>query len=304
MAVYPACFPGGSDMDNIFFWFNYKFNQHRVSVHAAHVAFFILVSIFPFLMFFISLLQYTPLNEEIIASVFQDVIPGHLSDTVISWLQETYRASNSTILSATVIAALWTGSKGLFGIVYEMDQIYEVKKKRNLFICRLQSIFYTIVFTLMIITSLLLLVYGNQILQLVNHYFPLFREVTLIVFLLRSCISFLVFVIYFLFLYRFIPKHQTRFRDELPGASLAAFLWIAFSYLYSIYIDTFNTLSSAYGSLTSIVLLMLWLYFCILFIFIGAMLNQYLKEHNGRLHLRSSIREILSLVRSFLENKK
>ena len=155
-------------MDNIFFWFSNKFNQHRVSVHAAHVAFFILVSIFPFLMFLISLLQYTPLNEEIIASVFEDVIPGHLSATVISWLQETYRASNSTILSLTVIAALWTGSKGLFGIVYEMDQIYEVKKKRNLFICRLQSIFYTVVFTLMIITSLILLVYGNQILQLIN----------------------------------------------------------------------------------------------------------------------------------------
>lgn len=291
-------------MDNLFFWFNHKFNQHRISVHAAHVAFFVLVSIFPFLMFFISLLQFTPLNEEIIASVFHDLIPGHLSTTVISWLQETYRASNSTILSVTVIAALWTGSKGLFGIVYEMDQIYEVKKKRNLFICRLQSIFYTIVFTLMIITSLILLVYGNQIIQLINHYFPVSRGVTLLVFLLRSCISFLVFVVYFLCLYRFVPKHKTRFRDELPGAGLAAFLWIAFSYLYSIYIDTFNTLSSAYGSLTSIVLLMLWLYFCILILFIGAMLNQYLKEHKGRLNLLSSIRELPSLVPSFLGRKK
>ena len=184
-------------MSNIFFWFSRKFNEHRVSVHAAHVAFFILVSIFPFLMFLISLLQYTPLGEDVISSVVKDVVPGYLSTMVNSWLLETYRASNSTILSVTVIAALWTGSKGLWGIVYEMDQIYEVRKKRNLLICRLQSIFYTIVFTLMIIISLILLVYGNQIVQLINTYFPFFREISLIVFLLRSCGSFLVFVIYF-----------------------------------------------------------------------------------------------------------
>ena len=291
-------------MNNIFFWFNNKINEHRVSVHAAHVSFFILVSIFPFLMFFISLLQYTPLNEDIISSVVQDVVPGHLGTMVNSWLLETYRASNSTILSVTVIAALWTGSKGLWGIVYEMDHIYEVKKKRNLFICRLQSIFYTVVFTLMIIISLILLVYGNQIVQLANAYFPIFKEIRLIVFLLRSCVSFLVFFIYFLFLYRFVPKHKTSFRDELPGAGLAAFLWIAFSYLYSIYIDSFHSFSSAYGSLTSIVLLMLWLYICILIIFVGAMLNQYLKENNGRLNLLGSIRELPGIVRSSLENRK
>ena len=291
-------------MSNIFFWFSRKFNEHRVSVHAAHVAFFILVSIFPFLMFLISLLQYTPLGEDVISSVVKDVVPGYLSTMVNSWLLETYRASNSTILSVTVIAALWTGSKGLWGIVYEMDQIYEVRKKRNLLICRLQSIFYTIVFTLMIIISLILLVYGNQIVQLINTYFPFFREISLIVFLLRSCGSFLVFVIYFLFLYRFVPKHKTTFRNELPGAGLAAFLWIAFSYLYSVYIDSFNSFSSAYGSLTSIVLLMLWLYFCILFIFVGAMLNQYLKENRGRLNLLSSIRELPGTVRQFLENRK
>lgn len=291
-------------MNNLFLWFNSKFSEHRVSVHAAHVSFFILVSIFPFLMFFISLLQYTPLNESVIESVFQNIIPEPLGETVISWLQETYRASSSAILSASVIAALWTGSKGLWGIVFEMDHIYEVKKKRNLLICRLQSIFYTIVFTLMIIISLILLVYGNQIVILINTYFPYFKELNLIVFLLRSCVSFLIFVIYFLFLYRFVPKHKTTFRDQLPGAGLAAFLWIAFSYLYSIYIDSFHTFSSAYGSLTSIVLLMLWLYFCILFIFLGALLNQYLKEHNGRLNLIASIRELPSIARSFLENRK
>lgn len=291
-------------MNNLFMWFNNKFNEHRISIHAAHVAFFILVSIFPFLMFLISLLQYTPLSEEIISSALKDIVPGQLSTIVNSWLHETYQASNSTILSVTVVAALWTGSKGLWGIIYEMDQIYEVKKKRNLFVCRLQSIFYTVIFTLLIIISLILLVYGNQIVLLINARFPFFRKINLIVFLLRSCFSFLVFVTYFLFLYRFVPKHKTRFRDELPGAGLAAFLWITFSYLYSIYIDSFYSFSSVYGSLTSIVLLMLWLYFCILFIFVGAMLNQYLKEHKGRLRLLSSIRELPSIVRSSLESKR
>lgn len=289
-------------MNNIFVWFIKKFNEHRVSIHAAQVAFFIMVSLFPFLMFFITLIKYTPLSEEVLMTVVESAIPGNLSSIVMNWLKESYAAASGTILSITVITTLWAGSKGFSSITYELDCIYEVPDRRNLIIRRLLSLADTVVFTLMIIFSLILLVYGNQIIQMINHFFPFLSNMKIIIFILRSSVSFLIFVFYFLCMYRYIPNRKTKFRDELPGAGFSAFLWIAFSYLYSLYIDYHSSFSSVYGSLTYMVLLMLWMYVCIIIIFLGAMLNQFLRNHT-KLHLLSSLREIREIVHSYLESR-
>lgn len=289
-------------MHNVFIWFIEKYNRHRISIHAAQVAFFIMISFFPFMMFFITLLKHSPISETVLVAAIQELIPGSLSSLVTSWLEESYAASG-TILSVTVISALWASSKGFSSIAYELEDIYDDSGEHRSYLSRrLHSILDTILFTVMIIVSLTLLVYGNQLVQVINHYIPFMQNMTLMLFLLRSALSLFLFVIYFTFIYYFIPKRHCTIRAEIPGAILAAFLWIAFSYLYSFYVDTWGSFSSIYGSLTSIVLLMLWLYFCITFIFLGALLNKYLQTQ-GKLHLLMDLKKLPEIVHSFLRNK-
>lgn len=290
-------------MNNIIIWFFNKFEEHRVSIHAAQVAFFILVSFFPFMMFLITLIRYTPLTEDIILTAAQRIVPDGLNSIVGGWLHETFESASGTLLSITVITTLWAGSKGFYGIATELNEIYEVEKRKNLLLRRLLSVFYTIVFTIIIILSLIVLVYGNRIINLINSYFPIMENLTLLSFLLRSVASFILFVGYFTFLFRFVPERKSTLRQELPGAILSAFLWIAFSYLYSLYVDYRSAFSSAYGSLTYMVLLMLWLYLCIIIIFLGAMLNQYLRTHK-KTNFIFSLKEAVSHVRSFPGNRK
>ena len=128
------------------------------------------------------------------------------------------------------------------------------------------------------------------------------QHMTLLLFLLRSAFSLLLFTIYFAFLYYFIPGRHALFREELPGAILSSFLWISFSYLYSFYVDTWGTISSIYGSLTSIVFLMLWLYFCITFLFLGALLNKYLQTYHS-IHPINDLRRISDIVKYYLKSK-
>jgi membrane protein len=290
-------------MTNIFLWFAKRIDSKTISVHAAQVAFFILVSFFPFLMFLITLLQYTPLSEDIILTVVPAIVPGSISTLVADWLRETYDAASGTILSVTVLFTLWAASKGFSGIIYELENIYEVKERRGFIKRRLHALADTIVFTFMLIISLILLVYGNPILKLIHQIFPLLSNIDMAVFLVRSAGAFLLFVLYFLVLYRFVPNRKTTFRKELPGAGFAAFLWICFSYIYSLYIDYHSSFSSVYGSLTYIVLLMLWIYGSIIIIFLGALLNQYLQEEK-QLNLITSIKQLPGLLQSFPENKK
>ena len=179
----------------------------------------------PFLMFFITLLKHTPISEAVLLASVQKVIPASLSSLISTWLNESFEAS-TTILSATVISALWAGSKGFASIAYELEAIYSdgLDKHRSFFSRRFHSILDTVLFTIMIIISLILLVFGNQIIQLINRFLPFMQHMTLLLFLLRSAFSLLLFTIYFAFLYYFIPGRHALFREELPGAILSSFL--------------------------------------------------------------------------------
>ncbi len=82
-----------------------------------------------------------------------------------------------------------------------------------------------------------------------------------------------VLVIFSLMLYRYLPNRRGRFRDQLPGAMFAAVGWMVISWVFSIYLDVFKGFSNMYGSLTTIVLIMLWMYFCMYCILLGGEMN-------------------------------
>lgn len=261
-------------------WFINHFSKNTLSVHAAHVVFFIIVSFFPFIMFFFTLLRYTPLTEESILHLLEAVVPGSINNVLGTWINEAYRQSSGTILSITVITTLWSGSKGFMGITYGLDKIYGVKNRRNWLVNRLSSLMYTVAFAAILLISLIVIVYGNQILIAIDSFFSIETPLFIGIFSLRSILGFTIFFLFFLLMYMFIPDRKPKVKEEIPGALFTSVLWILFSYLFSIYIDYFSNFSSVYGSLTYIVLFMLWMYVCMNILFLGALINRFLADGN------------------------
>lgn len=261
-------------------WFMNHFSKNTLSVHAAHVVFFVIVSFFPFIMFFFTLLGYTPLTQDNILHLLETVVPGGISDVLGTWINEAYRQSSGTILSITVITTLWSGSKGFMGITYGLDKIYGVKNRRNWLVNRFSSLMYTVAFAAILLISLIVLVYGNQILIAIDSFFSIETPLFIGIFSLRSILGFTIFFLFFLLMYMFIPDRKPKFKEEVPGALFTSVLWILFSYLFSIYVDYFTNFSSVYGSLTYIVLFMLWMYVCMDILFLGALINRFLADGN------------------------
>ena len=125
-----------------------------------------------------------------------------------------------------------------------------------------------------------MLLYGNRILLAIDSFFSIETPLFIGIFSLRSFLGFTIFFLFFLLLYMFIPDRKPNVKEEIPGAMFTSVLWILFSYLFSIYIDYFTNFSSIYGSLTYIVLFMLWLYVCMNILFFGALINRFLAEGN------------------------
>lgn len=137
---------------------------------------------------------------------------------------------------------------------------------------------YTIVFMVVCLLSLGLLVFGTSLQRFIIRTFPLFATITSHLISFRSLLSLVLLLAVFTLLYTILPKKKQNPWKQIPGAAFATLGWMVFSYGFSIYFEHFSRFSYMYGSLTAIILLMLWLYFCICIVFIGAEINYFLES--------------------------
>ncbi len=268
----------------------HKLQRDYVAVYSAQAAFFIILSFFPFIMFLLTLIHYLPIQEYVMMKTFNDMLPKALNSYIVLVISEIYNHSSTTIISVTALTALWSASKGFLGLVRGLNSVYDINETRNYFKLRFISALYTLGFTILLILTLIFLVFGNQLYLWIENRAPGYIDVALLIISLRAIITLLLLTFYFELMFIVIPNRKTTIMSELPGALLTASGWLGFSYLYSFYIDNMGNFSSTYGSLTAIVLLMLWVYFCMYILFIGAEINAYLKDKNFlvRLHKGSA----------------
>nr|MBP3597960.1 YihY/virulence factor BrkB family protein [Eubacterium sp.] len=262
-------------------WIQREFSRKTLSVHSAHVVFFLMVSFFPFVMFFFSLLRHTPLVEDNILMLLDQYLPGTLNHVLSGWIHEAYTKSSGTRLSLAALATVWAGSRGFIGITSGLDKIYGAGKPRNWFVKRFYSFMYTLAFAIVLLISLIVFVYGSRILATIDSYSPIETPWYIGISSLRPILGFVIFYLFFLLMYAFLPERKPQIKSETPGAFFTSAMWIIFSYLFSIYIDHFTNYASIYGSFTYIVLFMLWMYVCMNILFIGALINQFIAKHRS-----------------------
>ncbi len=256
-----------------------KLNDDFINAFAAQAAFFIFLSFFPFAMFLLTLLQYLPIQESEVLSICTNIFPTAINSFIITIIQELFdKAATGTLISITVIAALWSSSKGFLAIVRGMNSVYGIKETRNYVVLRLWSTLYTLMFALLILALLITTVFGNQLYLWILNRIPILADFALLVISFRAVVGLCVMILFFLIIYIVIPNRKSRIFAELPGAMITAAGWMGFSYLFSYYIDNMSNYSYTYGSLTAIVLCMVWLYACMYIMFIGAEINSILSN--------------------------
>jgi membrane protein len=158
-----------------------------------------------------------------------------------------------------------------------LNNIYGYTKKRNWLITRVLAFFYNILFIVAVVVSVVVLVFGNALISFIDTEFIFAHYILTVVFKLKYLIFFILFVLVFAAVYTFLPQRKLRYKKQFVGALAAASGWIAFSYGFSVYIKHFSKFSFLYGSITAVVILMLWVYFCQYMFLIGAEINKHIE---------------------------
>ena len=275
-------------------------NGDHVGAYAAQAAYFLIMSFIPFILFLTTMIRYTPLTYNMVSETIRAFVPHNIQNFVLTIVSEVYGRSTA-VVPISAIMALWSAGKAMQSLTNGLNTIYHVKETRNWLMTRLYAVIYTFLFGIAIIASLLLLVLGNQIQIVAGEYLPILGRVIGKVIGARTAMVFAGLFLVFLILYKMLPNRKATLKSQVPGAILIAAGWSLFSYFFSIYFDMFPGFSNMYGSLTALIMVMLWLYICMNLLLYGAEINSYF-EKQFRM-AQASMREMLSREREEAEKK-
>lgn len=252
----------------------------NISAYTAQCAYYLILSFIPFLMLLLTLIQYTSIEKDTLFWVISSVIPANMNELILGIIQEVYSKSFGTI-SLAAIFALWSAGRGLYALIKGLNAVY-VQEESTYIYLKLKSIINTIIFLIISVLALVLLVFGKSIVSVVQEKFNILDNISNFSFVLTEILLILVTFLVFLCIYKFIPKHKVTFRSQVPGAIFSALGLNLISFVFSRYLDIFRGFSVMYGSLTTIMLVMMWTYACIYTLFIGAEIN----KNSVKLHIK------------------
>ena len=251
-------------------------SRQNVGTHAAAAGYFIVLSVFPLLVLILALLRYTGLEVETLSDFVGNFLPDALAPYIQRLIEGAYRNTSGTVVSLSAITGLWSASQGVYCLLNGLNAIYKAPETRGYLRTRLLSVFYTVLFIILLFTTLILNVFGATLLRNLH-----LENITLVQFLWdlvhqRFILMMLMQTALFSAMYMALPNRHISFWAALPGALLASAGWLAFSSLYSVYVRHFAAYANIYGSVYMVALSMLWLYFCLSIVFCGGALNHYL----------------------------
>jgi membrane protein len=246
--------------------------------HAANAGYFIVLSVFPALVLVLSLLRYTPLDAGDLLDLLSDFLPEALLPAAERLIVSTYAHTSGAMVSISAVGALWSASRGIYGLLTGLNRIYDVAESRGYWFTRFISMLYTFGFLVVLVLTLVLGVFGEGLLELLPPASGGLGILLTEVLDLRLVWMLLLQTGLFVAMFVYLPNQRNSFRQSLPGAALASLGWMVFTRLFSFYVAHFSGYSNIYGSVYAVALGMLWLYCCMSILFYGGALNKLLAE--------------------------
>ena len=260
-----------------------EIQKDEVFGRAAQLAYYFLLALFPLLLFLTSVIglvmgAQTELRQNLF-NYLATVLPSSASQLVRTTMLEVSQASGGGKIAFGILAALWAASNGMGAITEALNIAYDVKESRPWWRQRLTAIGLTIALSLLIISALVLVLYGGQIAEYISINYGFGGVFTSAWKILQWPIVLGFVLLSFALIYYFAPDvRKQKWIWITPGAVLGVALWLAVSFGFRIYLHFFDSYSATYGALGAVIVLMLWLYLTGAAILIGGEVNSEI-EH-------------------------
>ncbi len=254
---------------------------------AAQLSYYFLLALFPALLFLTSLLGYMAGEDsQLRQGLFQSlsaVLPGDASQLISKTVTDVTQSSGGGKISFGILATLWAASNGMGAISESLNAAYDLKETRPWWKVRLTAVGLTLALTLLIVTALVLTLYGHDLADAVAGKFGLGAAFATVWKIVQWPLVLIFVLLAFALIYYFGPDaHQQHWTWITPGAVVGVLLWLLISFAFKAYLSYFNSYSATYGSLGAVIILMLWFYFTGAAILIGGEINSEIENEMAK----------------------
>ncbi|WP_058306066.1 YihY/virulence factor BrkB family protein [Gracilibacillus massiliensis] len=240
---------------------------------AAQLSYFFLLSLFPFMIFLVTLVGYLPFDNIDVMNFVSTYAPDEIMTLLTDNLTQIMNNRNGGLLSIGIIGTLWSASNGINALIRSFNKAYNIDEERSFIVTRGISIVLTIAMLLVILIAFLLPIFGRMIGVYLFSFFGLSAGFLDLWNALRWVISSVIFFIVLVTLYRLAPSKKVYFKHVYIGAIFATVFWQLTSLAFSYYVSSMGNYSATYGSLGGVIILMIWFYLSGIIIITGGEIN-------------------------------
>lgn len=252
-----------------------RYDDDGVPEIGAQLTYYLILAVFPFLIFFLSILKFTPLADTHVLERMLAILPGETQKLLYNLLTEILTKSNIALLSVGALGAIWSSSNGIMAIIKAVNRAFDLEEARPYWKLRGLSIIFTIGLFIILIIAFSVLIFGEVFFNIVADSYT---WTSLIMWkTLKIAIPLIFMILMFSILYKFSPSIKEginiKFRDTIPGSIFASLGLVVFSIIFSFYINNFGNYTKTYGSIGGIIILLVWMYSSSIVVVLGAEIN-------------------------------
>lgn len=270
------------DNPNFFQSLMFQFSKDNTSGMGAQLAYYFLLAIFPLLIFLLTLVPLFQIDQQMITQFIQDYAPSDIAGMLEGVISDVMQNSNGGLLSVGLLVTLWSASNGMTALMNAFNVAYDVEDNRNFVVAKLLSIVFTIILAVSVLLTFVLIVFGEQIGNLMFGVIGLDQQFQVIWNWVRSLLPVLLVFIVFVVIYTTAPNIKLQVKAVIPGAIFTTIAFLVASWGFSFYISNFGNYSATYGSIAGVIILILWLYITGVIIILGAQINAILHKRAMR----------------------
>ena len=262
----------------------FRLIDHGIVAVASQQTYFLILSVFPFIILFLNIASFTPLIDPNVLGNIINYLPNATQDIISSFVNDIAKSSSQGLLSISAFLGIWTASSGMKAVIKAINKAYGYKEERSFFKLKFLSILFTIALLILLTMVFLTLVFGEILGNMLFSFFGIENIFVLLWSYMRIVIPLLYMILIFALLYKYSPciknRKAIKLRETLPGAIFTTLGWMIISILFSYYVNNFGRYAITYGSLVGVILLLIWLFISSFIIILGGEINATIKYFN------------------------
>ena len=254
-------------------YFIVKIRDDDIFALAAQLAYYLILSFFPFLIFLLTLIGFSNLDSMEVLGALRAMLPTSAFELIYSVIIEVIEKQNTGLLGASLLLVIWSASSAFRAVIKGINKAYGLNENRSFIKRVFIAIICTFALAFVILLTLVMLVFGGLIGDLLASYLPFPTVVYRVWNFLRYVLVVFMMILIFASIYRYTPSKMLRWSEVIPGAIACTIGWLVVSLGFSFYINNFSNYSKIYGGLGAVIILITWLYLTSIILIIGGEIN-------------------------------